>query len=98
MADLVAAVPIGQLGINGLLVAMVGWSAWAILTGRLVPRSVVRDHLDVRDDRIAYLTKALDSERDGHNETRHQVTLLSRSSQTSAHALEEMRREAEGSA
>lgn len=93
MAELVTAIPLGQLGVSGISLVLLAVIVRAIVKGDLVPRAVVDDHMKIRDDRITYLVTALDLERDGHTETRQQVTLLSRAGGTSATALEEIRKE-----
>lgn len=91
MSELADAIPIVQLGIDGLLLVVVGWVVWAILKGHLVPRVTLTD---AREDRDHWRTVA-EKERDGHLETRSQVSRLIHSAKVFDHSWESMRERGE---
>lgn len=87
MADLVAAIPVGQLGLSGLTLALLGWAVQKIITGDLIPRQT---HQDTKEERDHWRTVA-EKERDGHEETRRQVSRLVETMRTFEHSWESIR-------
>lgn len=76
MADLVAAIPLSQVGMPAFLAMLVAAGLWAILTGRLVPLGTHLRELQVRDTQIVDLTKTRDTLSETVAETTRQNTQL----------------------
>jgi len=93
MAELVAAIPLGQLSINGVLVILVVAVVWAIFTGRLVPEKTHLRELQVRDTQIVDLTKTRDTLSETVTETTRQNTQLINSLSITNKVLEAIRGE-----
>lgn len=96
MADLVAAIPLGQLSINGILVIIVATVVWSIISGKLIPEKTHLRELATRDNQIVDLTKARDTLSDTVGETTRQNTQLIDSLRITDRVLEALRSEAGG--
>lgn len=94
MADLIGAIPLGQLSINGVLVILVVAVVWAIFTGKLVPEKTHLRELAVRDTQIVDLTKTRDTLSETVTETTRQNTQLINSLSITDKVLEALRGEA----
>lgn len=87
MAELVAAIPLAQLGGTGVTIIALLWVFRKVLTGDLVPRQT---HEDTKGERDHWRTVA-EKERDGHEETRKQVSRLLDMGRTFDHTWESIR-------
>lgn len=96
MPEWLAAIDAGQVGVSGLALILLGLVVRALIKGDLVPRQTVEDALNVRDEQIVHYRDAFERERDGHLETRRQVTTLAQSGGTAAQALDAMQKRAGG--
>ena len=82
-----AALPLGNLGISGVLIVLSALTFRAIVKGDLIPRQT---HEDTKSERDHWRTVA-EKERDGHEETRGQVSRLVESMRTFEHLWESIR-------
>ena len=87
MAELVAAIPLGQLGLSGVTVILLAWVFRKTLTGDIVPRQTLEDTKSERD----HWRTVAEKERDGHEETRRQVSRLVETMRTFDHTWESIR-------
>lgn len=87
MADLIAAVPIGQLGVSGATIILLVFVVRSIIKGDLVPRPTLEDTKQERD----HWRTVAEKERDGHEETRNQVSRLVETMRTFDHTWESIR-------
>lgn len=87
MSELVSAIPIGQLGINGATIILLALLIRAIIKGDLVPRLTLEDTKAERD----HWRTVAEKERDGHEETRRQVSRLVDASRSFDHSWESIR-------
>lgn len=90
MAELVAGIPLAQLGVNGVTLVLLALMVRAITKGDLVPRKVLEDTQHERD----HWRTVADKERDGHEETRKQNSRLIESGRSFDHSWESIREEA----
>lgn len=90
MADLIAAAPIGQLGVSGVTLLLLALVFRAIVKGDLVPRKVLEDTQSERD----HWRTAADKWRDAHEETLKQNSRLIESGRSFDHSWESIREEA----
>lgn len=92
MADLLAAAPIGQLGVSGATIILLVFIVRAIVKGDLVPRPTLEDTKQERD----HWRTVAEKERDGHEETRSQVSRLVEAMKTFDHTWESIREQSQG--
>ena len=94
MADLVAAIPLSQVGMPAFLTLIVTAGIWAIFNGKIVSEKMHLRELEVRDKQILDLTKTRDTLSETVTETTRQNTQLIESLRITDKVLEAMRSEA----
>lgn len=87
MAELVAAIPLAQLGGTGATIVALLWVFRKVLTGDLIPRQT---HQDTKDE-LAHWRTVAEKEREGHEQTRGQVSRLVETMRTFDHTWESIR-------
>lgn len=91
MAELVAAIPLGQLGISGATIILLALIVRSIIKGDLVPRATHRAIVERIEEHNKDLRLVADRERDGHDETLRQLDTLTTASRTTIDLLKVLR-------
>lgn len=87
MTELVAAIPLAQIGGTGAAIIALLWAFRKVLVGDLIPRQT---HQDTKEERDHWRTVA-EKEREGHEITRSQVSRLVETMRTFDHTWESIR-------